>query len=138
MDSPTQTESSQRLSIAVVHGHRLTRDVIAKTLANKLDADAVAFGCLEDLLHSSMRYDVFVVFSEFGPGKMEQSYGCKWIRDLKPHAQVFAMLQRRHFERRGTPPASDRVSFCVADDLNGLAIQIRRRIEEAAAQPVVA
>ncbi|MCL4394892.1 MAG: hypothetical protein M1482_08855 [Chloroflexi bacterium] len=134
MDSPLQGESSRPLSIAVVHAHRLTRDVIAKTLASKLSADAVTFGCLEDLLRSSMRYDVFVVFSEFGPGKMEQAYGCKWIRDLKPQAHVFAMLQRRHFERRGTPSSSDRTIFCIADDLNGLALQIKRRVEETAAQ----
>ena len=123
-----------RVKIAIVHAHKLTREVIAKTLSAKLAADAVGFGCLEDLLRSSMDYDVFVVFSEFGPSKMEQSYGCKWIRKLRPQAQVFAMLQRRHFERKGTPPSSDQMNFCIAEDLNGLATMIRRRLEAQAAK----
>lgn len=132
-------EPGRRVRIAVVHAHRFTCQVIVKTLKAKLNAEAVDFSCLEDLLHSSMAYDVFVVFSEFGPNKMEQVEGCKWIRHLKPEAEVFAMLQRRFFERRGMPPSSDQLTFCIAEDLSGLAEQISRRLERNAkhSPPVV-
>jgi hypothetical protein len=110
----------------------VTCQVITKALAGKLSAEVVDFSCLEDLLHSSMAYDVFVVFSQFGPTQMGQADGCKWIKHLKPDSEIFAMLQQRFFDRRGMPPSSDQFTFCIAEDLTGLAEQINRRLERKA------
>jgi hypothetical protein len=37
------------MKVSVVHPHRTTREVLAKALAVKLDAEVVSFSCLENL-----------------------------------------------------------------------------------------
>jgi hypothetical protein len=103
-------------------------------LAKKLQAEVVAYACLEDLLDSSMDYDVFVVYSLFGRAKMDGWQGVKWIRHQKPESFVVYMAQKRFFERHGSPPGGDFATFCAEDDIEGLvkSIQTRWKAKSAA------
>ena len=114
------------MRIAIAHAHRLTREVLANVVATRLDAETVTYSCLEDLLASSMNYDVFLVFNNFGVNKMDGWEGVKWLRFKKPDAQVVFMNQKRFFERKHLPPGTDAPIFCAEDDIDGLVSLIKR------------
>ena len=49
--------------IAIAHSDHAAREVLSRALASRLNADVLAFSNCEDLLASSMEYDVFVVYN---------------------------------------------------------------------------
>jgi len=109
------------MRISIVHAHRTTRDVLTKALAVKLNAEVVGFSCLENLLASSMSYDVFVLYNIFGRTKMDRWEGVRWIRAQKPDALVISMIHRRFFDRKHSPPGADAVFMCTGDQVEGVA-----------------
>jgi hypothetical protein len=114
---PTQENAERKMRISIAHPHHFTREVLAKVLSNKLGAEVLAFSCLEDLLDSSMDFDVFVVYSSFDPHKMDRMDGIRWIRHLRPEALVISMIHRAFFERKQAPPGADLITFCAGDDI---------------------
>ena len=78
-------EANDNMRISLVHSHAPTREVLARALSVKLKMQVTAFSCLENLLQSSMDYDIFVVYSDFGH-KMSGVRGVAHIRLLKPRA----------------------------------------------------
>ena len=113
------------MRIAIAHAHRLTREVLAKVISNRLGAESVTFCCLEDLFASSMNYDVFIVFNQFGVNKMDGWQGAKWLRHNKPDARVIFMNQKRFFERKFLPPGTDQWLFCPDDDMDELVKMVK-------------
>ena len=109
------------MKISVIHPHRATREVLSRALAVKLGADVVGFSCLENLLSSSMDYDVFVVYNMFGREKMDRWEGVKWIRAQRPNALVVSMIHRRFFDRKNAPPGADAVFMCAGDEVDSVA-----------------
>jgi hypothetical protein len=109
------------MKISVIHPHRATRDVLTRALSVKLNAEVVGFSCLENLLSSSMDYDVFVVYNMFGRVKMDRWEGVKWIRAQKPNAMVISMIHRRFFDRKNSPPGADAVFMCAGDEVDSVA-----------------
>jgi DNA-binding NarL/FixJ family response regulator len=114
------------MRISIVHSHRLTRQVMCKALSAKLDAEVVDFSSIEELLDSSMNYDVFIVYNMFGREKLDRWEGVKWIRAQKPDALVISMIHQRFFDRKDAPPSSDAVLFCAGDDIDGLVALIKK------------
>jgi hypothetical protein len=108
------------MKISVVHPHRVTRKVLSHTLATRLDATVVDFSCLEDLLNSSMDYDVFVLYNLFGREKMDRWEGVKWIRFKKPEALIVSMVHHRFFDRRFAAPGGDAILLRAGDETEGL------------------
>jgi hypothetical protein len=108
------------VKISLVHPHRVTREVLIRSLAGRLDATVVDFSCIEDLLSSSMDYDVFVLYNIFGREKMDRWEGVKWIRFNKPDALIVAMVHHRFFDRRFAPPGGDAILLRVGDEIEGL------------------
>jgi hypothetical protein len=115
------------MKISIVHSHRLTREVLARTLSKRLNAETVGFSCLEDLLSSSMDYDVFLVYNMFGRDKMDRWDGVKWIKHQKPEALIVSVIHKRFFERKNSPPAADRITFVAEDDIEGLIKLVQNR-----------
>ena len=115
------------MKISIVHSHRLTREVLVRTLSKRLNTEAVGFSCLEDLLSSSMDYDVFLVYNMFGRDKMDRWDGVKWIKHQKPEALIVSVLHKRFFERKSSPPSADRITFVAEDDIEGLVKLVENR-----------
>ena len=108
------------MKVSVIHPHRSTREVLARALSVKLDAEVVGFSCLENLLSSSMDYDIFVVYNMFGRTKMDRWEGVRWIRAQKPNSMVVSMIHRRFFDRKNAPPGADAVFMCAGDEVDSV------------------
>jgi hypothetical protein len=113
------------MKISFVHPHRVTREVLSRTLSKKLDAVVVGFPSIEDLLDSSMSYDVFVLYNMFGREKMDRWVGVKWIRHLKPDALIISMIHKRFFDRKDAPPGADAQLVGVGGEIASIAKLIR-------------
>jgi hypothetical protein len=108
------------MKISVVHPHHLTCEVLTRTLASRLNATVVDFTSIEDLLTSSMDYDVFVLYNLFGREKMDRWEGVKWIRFKKPEALIISMVHHRYFDRRFAAPGGDAVLLRAGNETEGL------------------
>jgi DNA-binding NarL/FixJ family response regulator len=78
------------MNICIVQAHRLTREVVVRALASRLYAEVTEFCCVEDLLRSSMHYDVFVVYGNLGR-RMSGAKGVAQIRKQKPNALIIGV-----------------------------------------------
>lgn len=135
METPSAQNTPKQLRICLAHSDRYTREVLAKVLSLKLDAEVLAFGCIEDILSSSMIYDVFIIYGMYGHNKMDGWQGVKWIKFKKPGAMVIFMQHRRFFERKYMPPGTDLPVFIAEDDVEGLVHDIRRRLKSSMSSP---
>lgn len=108
------------MRLSLVHPHRVIREVLTRALSSKLDAEVVGFSCIENLLTSSMNYDVFVVYNIFGRDKIDRWEGVKWIRYYKPEALIISMIHYRFFDRKYAPPGADAILLCVGDEIEEL------------------
>ncbi len=81
------------MNICIVHAHRPAREVLMRALSSKLHAEVTDFSCVEDLLSSSMHYDVFVVYSNLGH-QMSGVRGVVQIRNRKPHAFIVGVSDK--------------------------------------------
>jgi len=117
------------MRISVVHPHRVTREVLARTLARRLDAEVIEFSSIENLLDSSMNYDVFVLYNIFGREKMDRWEGVKWIRANKPDALILSMVHRRFFDRRFSPPGSDAILLRAGEEIERMQALIQQNLK---------
>jgi DNA-binding NarL/FixJ family response regulator len=108
------------MKISLVHPHRVTRETLARILARKLNAEVVPFSNMENLLASSMAYDVFVLYNMFGRELMDRWEAVKWIRVQKPEALILSMIYCRFFDRKFAPPGSDATQLRVGDEIEGI------------------
>jgi len=108
------------MKICLVHPHRMTRQVLSRTLTSRLGATVIDFSCLEDLFSSSMDYDVFVLYNIFGRNKLDRGEGLPWIRANKPEALIVSMVHNRFFDRRYASPGGDALILRVGDETEGL------------------
>jgi hypothetical protein len=109
------------VKVGLVHPHRVTCEVLCRTLTKKLDAQVVGFSSIEDLLDSSMSYDAFVLYNMFGREKMDRWEGIKWIRHLKPEALIISMIHKRFFDRKDAPPGADARLVGVGGEIESIA-----------------
>ena len=108
------------MRISVVHPHRMTREVLSRTISIKAHGEVVGFSSLEDLLDSSMEYDVFVLYNMFGREKMDRWEGVKWIRSKRPDALIISMIHKRFFDRKSAPPGADAVNLRAGEEIEAL------------------
>lgn len=78
------------MKISIAHVQPRAREVLERALTVKLDAKVTGFGCVEDLLSSSMNYDVFVVYNNFGH-RMSGTKGVIEIRAQLPDAFIIGV-----------------------------------------------
>jgi hypothetical protein len=108
------------MRISLVHPHRMTREVLSRSISNKTHGEVIGFSSIEDLLDSSMEYDVFVLYNMFGREKMDRWEGVKWIRGQKPDALIISMIHKRFFDRKSAPPGSDAVNLRAGEEIEAL------------------
>lgn len=95
-----------RIKIGLVHKHRPTREVLARALKFKLQAEVTDFSCVEDLLKSSMDYAVFVVYSDLGH-KMNGVEGVSAIRSKSAEAFIIGVSNTPYYERKFLPAGAN-------------------------------
>jgi len=97
----------EKRRICLIHGRAKARYVLTQALASKLNADTEAFSCCENALSSSMNYDVFVVYNNFGQKRMRGVTGVRRIRALKPDAFIMGVSVKPYGENRFLPAGAN-------------------------------
>jgi|GEM_PF-2188539 len=103
--APAET-ARQAVKIAVAHSDYAAREVLTRALASRLNAEVLAFSNCEDLLASSMEYDIFVVYNNFGK-KMTGMGGVREIRQRKPKAFIVGVSSAPYFDRKFLQAGAD-------------------------------
>jgi DNA-binding NarL/FixJ family response regulator len=80
------------MDICIAHAHHRAREVLERALATRLRAQVTGFVCVEDLLTSSMRFDVFVIYNNFGHN-MSGAKGAAEIRRRMPGAIIIGVSE---------------------------------------------
>jgi DNA-binding NarL/FixJ family response regulator len=115
-----RSDKEQEMRVCIVHPHRLTCEVLSRTIASKTHSEVIGFSSIEDLLDSSMDYQTFVLYNMFGREKMDRWEGVKWIRSQKPDALIVSMLHKRFFDRKSAPPGADAVNLRAGEEIEAL------------------
>lgn len=119
------------MNIALISGAYPRREVVARGVSHKLNGDTVQpFSCIEDVLESSMDYDVFVVYNNFEK-KMNGVDGTREIRRLAPHALIVGVSAIPYMERQFLPAGADVFLMLAGNEiaeLGELLIKNRNRV----------
>lgn len=116
----------QAVRIAVAHSDHAAREVLSRALASRLNADVLAFSNCEDLLASSMEYDVFVVYNNFGK-KMTGMQGAREIRQRKPKAFIVGVTSTPYFDRKFLQAGANAAFMRAGNEIAELVKVIQKR-----------
>lgn len=118
------------MRISIVHSQRPARQVLTRALAVRLKAEVVDFPHIDDLLTSSMNYDVFILYSNLGPGpgRMQR---IPEIRKLKPNAFVIAVTYVPNSEHKYRSLGADAVLLRAGNEIEELTNLIQKRADRA-------
>jgi DNA-binding NarL/FixJ family response regulator len=117
--------TERKMKICIVHARRPAREVLTKALSNKLGADVTSFSCCENILVSSLNYDVFVVYNNFHK-KMDGVRGVARIRARKPEAFIVGVSRTPGFDKRFLPAGADAFLLRAGNEIEELVRIIRR------------
>ena len=105
LQPPPPVQEKRR--ICLINGRAKARYVLTQALDSKLNADTEAFSCCENVLSSSMDYDIFVVYNNFGQKRMRGVTGVRRIRALKPDAFIMGVSVKPYGEKRFLPAGAN-------------------------------
>jgi DNA-binding NarL/FixJ family response regulator len=112
-------EANCGMRISIVHSHAPTREILTRALSVKLKMQVTGFSCIENLLQSSMDYDTFVVYSDFGH-KMSGVRGVAQIRLQKPRAFIIGVSCRPNLDRKFLPAGADAFLLRAGNEIEEL------------------
>ena len=124
LDTPAASSNTR---IGLVHAHPSTREVLVRALSIKLKMQVTGFSCIENLLQSSMDYDIFVVYNDFGH-KMSGVRGAAHIRLLKPRAFMIGVSYRPDLDKRFLSAGANAFLLRAGNEIEELARLIQRRV----------
>lgn len=123
--SPDQPKA---IKIGVAHMHDPTREVLVRALTNRLNAEVTGFAYVEDVLNSSMQYDVLVVYNNFGH-KMDGVTGVARIRARKPQAFIIGVSPTPHFDRKFLPAGANAFLLRAGNEIEELVRMIKNHLD---------
>jgi len=94
------------MKVSIIHSHTPTAEVLAKAIVMRLHYDATTFSCIENALNSSMDYEAFVVYNNFGH-KLSGIKGVAKIRQERPEALIIGVSYRPYLARQFLPAGAD-------------------------------
>lgn len=97
---------NSEMKICLIHGRRVAREVLARALASRLNAEVDEFFCCENALATSLDYDVFVVYNNFRK-KMNGFRGAAEIRGRKSQAFVLGVTSNPNLKGRFKSAGAD-------------------------------
>ena len=110
------------MKIALAHGDYPAREVVARGISHKLNAagrtgaEVLVFSCVENLLVSSMDYEVFVVYNDFKK-KMGGLSGIREIRRLKPEVLIIGVSATPNYDRKMLPAGADAFVLLAGNEI---------------------
>ncbi|HLF25116.1 MAG TPA: hypothetical protein VJG32_02170 [Anaerolineae bacterium] len=107
------------MKISIAHGHRPTREVLARALASQLQAEVTPFSSVENVLVSSLDYDIFVVYNNF-ERNMDGITGVSKIREQKPHAFIIGVSYKPYYEKKFLPAGADAFLLRAGNEIEEL------------------
>ncbi len=116
------------MRICLVHAHRPSREVIARALGKSFGAQVVTYSCCEDLLLFPLDHDVFVMYNNFGPGKMRGIKGVVRVREANSKAFIVGVTTMPHLKNRFLQAGADIVLLRAGNEIAELVELVRRRI----------
>lgn len=124
------------MKVSIVNPQRVAREVLRRGLATKLQAEVVDFPTLEDLFLSSMEYDVFIIYSNFGRMTSGEK-GIKQVRDARPQAFIIGVSSVPNANRKMGPAGADAFLLRAGNELEELVniIQKKYLAKKDAAKP---
>jgi hypothetical protein len=109
------------MQIALVSGVYPRREVVARGISAKLGGIHVeVFSCCEDVLGSSLDYQVFVVYNNFGH-KMSGVQGVAEIRKVVPYAAIIGVSPTPYLDRKFLPAGANGFLLLAGNEINELA-----------------
>lgn len=112
-------EATREMKISLVHSHPPAREVLTRALSAKLKMAVTGFSCIENLLQSSMDYDTFVIYSDFGH-KMSGVRGVAQIRLQKPRAFIIGVSSRPNLDRKFLPAGANAFLLRAGNEIEEL------------------
>ena len=116
------------MNICLIHGKRVGREVITRSLSSRLGADVEAYSCCENALAASLGYDVFVVYNNFRK-KMSGIRGVGEIRARNPHAFIVGVSSTPNLDKRFLPAGADAFLLRAGNEVNELVGIIQKGIK---------
>jgi DNA-binding NarL/FixJ family response regulator len=113
------------MQIALIHGQRPAREVLQRALASKLSEDVTEFGSVEDLLLSSMQYDVLVVYNALGH-HLNGTQGVSEIRKRLPDAFIVGVSNKPNVDHIFLSAGADAFLLRSGNEIQELADLIRK------------
>jgi DNA-binding NarL/FixJ family response regulator len=120
-------QEKRKVKVCLAHGRGTAREVLARALSYKLGANVAHFACCENVLASSLDYDVFIVYNNFRK-KMNGVRGVTEIRARKPDAFIIGVSSIPNFHRRFLPAGANAFLLKAGNEIEELANIIRRRV----------
>jgi hypothetical protein len=119
------------MKICLIHGRRVAREVLTRALSSKLGAEVTSFPCCEDVLESSLDYDVFIVYNNFRK-KMSGVRGVTKIRGWNPYAFIVGVSSTPNFDRQFLPAGADAFVLRAGNEVQELVSVVRQRDGQSA------
>lgn len=94
------------LQIALVHKDRAAREILMRALRKRLHAGITDFSCIEDLMLTELRYDVFVVYKDLGH-RLNGVQGTQLIREKKRAALILGVSNTPNTDREFLAAGAD-------------------------------
>jgi len=116
------------MRICIIHRRDTAREVLSRALAHRLRAEVAHFSCVENVLVSSLNYDVFIVYNNFQK-KMNGVRGVKEIRSLKPAAYIIGVSSIPNFQREFLPAGANAFLLLSGNEIAELADLIQRHVK---------
>jgi hypothetical protein len=116
------------MKAAIVNSHIPTAEVLARALASRLNVDVMTFSCIENVLASSMDYDIFAVYNNFGH-KITGVRGVALIRDRKPRAFIVGVSYSPNFEHKFLLAGADAFILRAGNEVGELVAIIQKHLK---------
>jgi len=116
------------MKICVIHARPPAREVIARALCSTSGADVVTYSCCEDVLATSLDYDVFIVYNNFGPRKMNGIKGTAAIRAQKSDVYIIGVSAKPYNDNRFLPAGANAFLLKAGNEIGELVGMVRRHV----------
>lgn len=115
------------MKACIIHGDRVAREILGRAFRRSFDAFTASYSCCEDVLKSSLDYDIFVVYNNFGPREMSGIKGTAAIRARKSDAYIIGVSSKPYNNRRFLPAGANVFLLRAGNEIGELIEIVRRQ-----------
>jgi len=128
-DGHNQVETElEHTGICIICGHHMVREILGRALARELRAEVDPYTCCEDALCSDLDHDIYVVYDQFGKGRMNGPQGTKRLRVIRPDAYVLGVTHNPGFDKQFLRAGADTALVLGKHPVKRIVHVVRERI----------